>query len=160
MRLQLCAVGRMKAGAERDLFTRYQDRLAAAGRSVALGPVEVAEIEESRARRPEDRRAEEAERLVAAIAPGAVTVLLDEGGKGLSSEAFAARIGVWRDRGVPSVVFLVGGADGHGPAARDRAELSLPHGPKTWPHPNVPHRLMEPLNPAPPIQPGPPYHPG
>jgi 23S rRNA (pseudouridine1915-N3)-methyltransferase len=160
MRLQLCAVGRMKAGAERDLITRYQDRLAAAGRSVALGPVEVAEIDESRARRPEDRRTDEAERLVATVPSGAVAVLLDEGGKGLSSEDFAARIGAWRDRGVPSVAFLIGGADGHGPAARDRVELSLALGPMTWPHQIVRILLMEQLYRAATILAGHPYHRG
>ena len=55
MRLMICAVGRLKAGPERDLVARYAERLNASGRSLALGPLDIIEIDESRARRPEDR---------------------------------------------------------------------------------------------------------
>ena len=58
MRILLIAIGRMKAGPERELFTRYLERAVASARSAGLTGVESREIDESRARRPEDRKAE------------------------------------------------------------------------------------------------------
>jgi 23S rRNA (pseudouridine1915-N3)-methyltransferase len=158
MRLVACAVGRMKAGAERELIARYQERVGAAGRGVALGPLEIVEIDEGRARRPEERRAEEALRLIAAVPPGARVVALDENGSGLTSAAFAARLAAWRDEGAPAAAFLIGGADGHGPAARARAELCLSFGAMTWPHQLVRVMLAEQLYRAATIIAGHPYH--
>ena len=157
MRLMICAVGRLKAGPERDLVSRYAERLNAAGRSLALGPLDIVEIDESRARRPEDRKAEEAGKLLA-VAGSAQIVLLDENGPSLSSEMFAERITSWRDGGVPVLAFLIGGADGHGEAAKSKAALTLSFGKMTWPHQIVRILLAEQLYRAATIIAGHPYH--
>ena len=157
MRLMICAVGRLKAGPERDLVARYAERLNASGRSLALGPLEIVEIDESRARRPEDRKAEEAGKLLAAAGQAQI-VLLDENGPSLSSEAFAEKITAWRDGGVPALAFLIGGADGHGEAAKAKAGLSLCFGKMTWPHQIVRILLAEQLYRAATIIAGHPYH--
>ena len=52
-------------------------------------------------------------------------VLLDERGRQLSSEDFAALLGRWRDEGVREARFRIGAADGHGDAARGSADLLL-----------------------------------
>jgi len=157
MRLTICAVGRLKAGPERDLIARYAERLNAAGRSLALGPLDVVEIEESRARRPEDRKAEEAGKLLVAAGTAAI-VLLDEHGASLASEAFAERITAWRDGGMPALAFLIGGADGHGEAVKAKAALTLSFGKMTWPHQIVRVLLAEQLYRAATIIAGHPYH--
>lgn len=157
MRLSICAVGRLKAGPERDLVQRYVERLEAAGRGLALAPVEIVEIDESRARRPEDRKAEEAGKLLAA-AGSARIVLLDENGPPLSSPQFADRVRAWRDEGSPALAFLIGGADGHGPAALAAASLTLSFGRLTWPHQIVRILLAEQLYRAATIIAGHPYH--
>jgi 23S rRNA (pseudouridine1915-N3)-methyltransferase len=157
MRLMICAVGRLKAGPERDLVARYAERLNAAGRSLALGPLEIIEIDESRARRPEDRKAEEAGKLLS-TAGAAQIVLLDENGPSLSSETFAEKIAGWRDGGVPSLAFLIGGADGHGEAVKTKAGLTLSFGKMTWPHQIVRMLLAEQLYRAATIIAGHPYH--
>jgi 23S rRNA (pseudouridine1915-N3)-methyltransferase len=157
MRLMIGAVGRLKAGPERELCERYLGRLDAVGRSVALGPVSVAEIEESRARRAEDRKAEEGTRLLG-LAGTAALVLLDEGGTSLSSAEFAGRLGRWRDEGTPALAFLIGGADGHGGAVRERAGLVLSFGRLTFPHQIVRILLAEQLYRAATILAGHPYH--
>jgi 23S rRNA (pseudouridine1915-N3)-methyltransferase len=56
VRITLICVGRLKSGPERELFDRYFARLRGMARSVGVADVEVREIDESRARRPEDRR--------------------------------------------------------------------------------------------------------
>ena len=97
-------------------------------------PHELKELQEKRPLKPAQLRAREAELLLAAVPERAVTVALDRGGKMLSSEDFARRLGGWRDDGVASVAFLIGGVDGHGEAVLKCAELKLSFGAMTWPH--------------------------
>ncbi|MFM5949581.1 MAG: 23S rRNA (pseudouridine(1915)-N(3))-methyltransferase RlmH [Novosphingobium sp.] len=85
-------------------------------------------------------------------------VLLDEHGKQMSSEDFAALLGRWRDHGVREVQFLIGAADGHGAAARDKADLLIGFGAMTWPHLMVRAMLAEQLWRATSILAGHPYH--
>jgi 23S rRNA (pseudouridine1915-N3)-methyltransferase len=90
MRLVLLCVGRSKASAERGLSQRYIERANAAGRGVGFTNVELRELDESRARRPLDRKSDEAKAILAALAPGAELVALDEGGELLGSRDFSA----------------------------------------------------------------------
>lgn len=157
MKIVIGAVGRLKAGPERQIAARYQERFDGIGRALALGPLSTIEIDESRARRPDDRKADEAARLLAAVGP-ATLVALDEGGKTLTSEAFARRLAALRDGGTPALAFLIGGADGHGEAARSAASLTLAFGPMTLPHQIVRLILAEQLYRAATILAGHPYH--
>jgi 23S rRNA (pseudouridine1915-N3)-methyltransferase len=134
VRIILAATGRMKAGPERELCDRYVDRAVAAGRQVGFTGVEIREFPESQARQGADRMAEEARAMVSAVPAGAILVLLDERGRAEGSRAFAERIGKARDAAAPAFVLAIGGADGHGPAMRDRADVVLAFGTMTWPH--------------------------
>jgi 23S rRNA (pseudouridine1915-N3)-methyltransferase len=158
MKLLIAAVGRLKDGPERELAARYAERAAQTGRALALGPVEFREIPESRAKRPEDRKREEATALAPVFAAGAVLVALDETGKTLSSSEFAERLGRWRDDGAPSVQFVIGGADGLDPALVKSAALVLGFGRMTWPHQIVRVLLAEQIYRAATILAGHPYH--
>ena len=98
-------------------------------------------------------------------APPSRNVLLDERGPPLSSEAFAALLGRWRDDGVREARFLIGAADGHGDAARAEvgkgegaADLLLGFGAMTWPHMLARAMLAEQLWRATSILAGHPYH--
>lgn len=150
MRLWLAAVGRAKAGPELDLFAQYTRRLSP--------PLTVKEVEEKRPLAVPERRQREADLLLAAVPSGAVVVALDERGQAMGSEAFATRMGRWRDQGVGDLAFLVGGADGHGEAVRARADLLLSFGAMTWPHMLVRAMLAEQLWRAQAILAGHPYH--
>ena len=86
------------------------------------------------------------------------TVLLDERGKQLSSEDFAALLGRWRDEGVREARFLIGAADGHGEAGRAKADLLIAFGAMTWPHMLARAMLAEQLWRATSILAGHPYH--
>ncbi|MBF7013177.1 23S rRNA (pseudouridine(1915)-N(3))-methyltransferase RlmH [Novosphingobium resinovorum] len=85
-------------------------------------------------------------------------VLLDERGKLMSSEEFAALLGRWRDEGVRECRFLIGTADGHGDEARAQADHLLCFGRMTWPHLMVRAMLAEQLWRATAILAGHPYH--
>ncbi len=158
MRIVVAAVGRLKDGPERALLSRYVDRTAAAGRSVALGPVEVREIPESRAATPELRQRDEAERLLGKVRDCPLRVALDVRGKGLSSLDFARWLRDFRDAGEPTIAFLIGGPDGHGDEVRAGARRSISLGSMTLPHGLARIVLAEQIYRAATISSGHPYH--
>lgn len=88
----------------------------------------------------------------------AVTVVLDERGKAMSSMDFARKLEGWRDTGRREARFLIGAADGHGEAQREGADLLLSFGPATWPHLMVRAMLAEQLFRATSILANHPYH--
>jgi 23S rRNA (pseudouridine1915-N3)-methyltransferase len=154
MKITLATVGRMKPGPEQALLGDYLDRAGQAGRALALGPFAVTEIDERKAR----DRAAQSTRLIEAIPPGATAIALDERGKTFSSPEFAKMLATLRDQGAGETVFLIGGADGHDKALRDRADRLLSFGPMVWPHMLARVMLAEQLYRAVSILAGGPYH--
>ena len=152
MRLHIIAVGRLKAGPQRDLAQHYAEHLAA--------PPAIREVEEKRPLPPVELKEREAALLLAAVPKGATIVALDGRGKTLSSEAFAERLARWRDAGVGDLAFLIGGAEGLAAAVRERAQFVLSLGAMTWPHALVRGMLLEQLYRAQQILAGHPYHRG
>ena len=63
-----------------------------------------------------------------AAAENAVTIILDEKGEPLGSQAFARKLEQWRDGGKREARFLIGGADGFDDGARAGADLLLSFG--------------------------------
>ena len=129
MKLTIAAVGRMRSGPEKALVEGYLARVNGAGRALALAPAALIEIDERKAR----GRAAQTARLIEAAGTARI-VALDERGERLSSPEFAALLARFRDRGTAATAFLIGGADGHDPALRDRADRVLSLGPMVWPH--------------------------
>ncbi|QDG74593.1 23S rRNA (pseudouridine(1915)-N(3))-methyltransferase RlmH [Labrenzia sp. PHM005] len=158
MRFSLICIGRMKAGADKDLFDRYLDRARKAGRALGITDVAITELPESRGQRAEDRKADEAKAILQALPSGAKLVVLDENGKNLTSPAFSGRLEAWKDDGIPDIVFAIGGADGHGQEMLARADLKLALGAMTWPHQIARILLAEQIYRAITIQSGHPYH--
>lgn len=154
MRISLCAVGRLRAGAERDLVDDYLKRLDRTGRPLGLGPVAEHEVED----RKGGGMAAEGALLARAIPEGAALCVLDERGKLLSSPEFAEALAGWRDGGRQDAAFVIGGADGVDPALRARADLVLSFGRMVWPHLLVRAMLAEQLYRAATILAGSPYH--
>ncbi|MGO9769603.1 MAG: 23S rRNA (pseudouridine(1915)-N(3))-methyltransferase RlmH [Roseiarcus sp.] len=160
MRLTLIGVGRLKSGPERELFDRYFKRAADLARSQGIAAVELREVEEGRARRAEDRRAEEARAILAATPKGAWLALLDERGAAMTSAQWAAEIGKARDGAAPAYAVVIGGPDGLDPALRSEARTILSFGAMTWPHQLVRAMASEQLYRALSILGGRPYHRG
>jgi 23S rRNA (pseudouridine1915-N3)-methyltransferase len=157
MLITVAAIGKLKAGPERELFDRFLDRASRPGKAIGLTFAE-RELPESRADAAAARKNQEAASLIASVAPGAVLVALDEGGTSLDSAGLSARLASWRDGGKPGVVFAVGGADGHGAALLARADMRLAVGAMTWPHRLARAMLAEQLYRAVTILSGHPYH--
>ncbi len=157
MRVGLFAVGRLKAGPEKDLAARYLDRFAKAGPAIGLEFSRVFEVQESRLPQPEGRKREEAAMLEKALPDGSVLILLDERGKALGSEDFASLIGRYRDDGKRDLMIAIGGADGLDPTS---SPVRIPNlfGKMTWPHQLVRIMAAEQLYRAVTILSGHPYH--
>lgn len=134
MRVTLFAIGRLKAGPERDLSGRYIDRFAKAGGALGLDFARTIEIAESRAPTAEMRKREEAAALERSLPEGAALILFDERGNTPDSPAFAELIAGLRDQGHRDLMLAIGGADGLDPALHARAQAVISFGRMTWPH--------------------------
>lgn len=158
MRLILAAVGKLKDAEERSICDRYAKRLAASGRAVGLGPLDIVELNECRLDTADARKSDEAQRLLKAASAASVRIALDEHGAALSSDAFAKLLSKHADAGVKACAFLIGGPDGHGRDVLDSAQLRLSLGTMTLPHGLARIVLMEQLYRAATILSGHPYH--
>lgn len=154
MRVQICAVGRLRNGPARDLYNDYTTRFDRTGRALALGPAQLIEVADKKG----GGMAAEAALLERAVPDGAVICTLDERGRMCSSPGFADLLAGWRDQGHQNVSFLIGGADGIDPALRARGDASLSFGKMVWPHMLVRVMLAEQLYRAASILAGDPYH--
>lgn len=114
MRLHIVARGRIGRSPEAELVDRYLKRIA--------WPTAVTELPDTGPAKLPDPPTP------------FVTIVLDERGRALASRELAGRLSTWRDAGMREARFLIGAADGHDAATRDRADLLLSFGPATWPH--------------------------
>ena len=158
MRITLFAVGRLKAGPESELTSRYLDRFAKAGGSLGLDFARTVEVVESRAATAELRKKDEAAQLLRSLPDGAALILLDERGKTPDSPGFADLLARLRDDGRRDLVLAIGGADGLDPDLHGRADAVISFGRMTWPHQLVRIMAAEQLYRAVTILAGHPYH--
>jgi 23S rRNA (pseudouridine1915-N3)-methyltransferase len=154
MRVHICAVGRLREGAERMLIDDYLKRFDRTGRALGLGPSGLIEVED----RKRGGMSAEATLLRRAVPTGALLCALDERGKQMSSPDFAAQMGKWCDAGRSDLAFVIGGADGIDPDLRQNADFSLSFGAMVWPHMLVRVMLAEQIYRAATILAGGPYH--
>jgi 23S rRNA (pseudouridine1915-N3)-methyltransferase len=102
--------------------------------------------------------AEEATKFEPAIPKGAKRIVLDAGGRNLTSEEFAAKLATLRDQGAPAAAFIIGGADGLTKETAKAADLTISFGAATFPHQIVRILLAEQIYRAVTILSGHPYH--
>lgn len=146
MRLEVRAIGKIR-GALAELLAEYQKRLGA--------ELVLRDYEAPKGLGGVALQRKEAAFLLAELPPYPV-IALDERGKDEGSEAFAKRFARWQEAG--GATFLLGGADGHDPAVRERADFLLALGQKTWPHLLARVMLVEQIYRARQILAGHPYH--
>ena len=137
MLLHIVARGKIGRSPESELTDRYLKRIP--------WPTKVTELPDRNGILPEP-------------ASNAVTIVLDERGKPLSSMDFAKKLESWRDMGRREARFLIGAADGHEEELRGKADLILSFGPATWPHMLTRAMLAEQLFRATSILANHPYH--
>jgi len=135
--LHIVARGKIGRSPEAELVDRYLKRIA--------WPTKVTELPDRGGKMPD-------------AGTSAVTVVLDQRGKALSSVDLAKVLERWRDDGKREVRFLIGAADGHEERQRASADLLLSFGPATWPHLMARAMLAEQLFRATSILANHPYH--
>jgi 23S rRNA (pseudouridine1915-N3)-methyltransferase len=111
--LHIIARGKIGRTPEAELTERYLKRIS--------WPTKMTELPDRGGMLPE-------------AAANAVTIVLDERGKALSSMELARKLEGWRDTGRRETRFLIGAADGHEEELRGSADLLMSFGPATWPH--------------------------
>jgi 23S rRNA (pseudouridine1915-N3)-methyltransferase len=146
--LRLIAVGKLRNGAEAELFARYNARLRP--------KLVVTEVPEARGAPAEVKR-RESEALLAALPAAAFVAALDPCGKAPDSDELARLLERWLAGGRP-VCFLIGGAEGLDQPTIARADYVLSLGRLTWPHFLARVMLAEQIFRARSIAAGHPYH--
>jgi 23S rRNA (pseudouridine1915-N3)-methyltransferase len=152
MKVSIIAVGKLGQDPENVILQRYIKRIP--------WQVSLQEVAEKRPVKGQERCAREAELLRGKLPKGAFLVALDEKGREYTSEALAAAIDGWRNRGVNNLAFMIGGAGGLDSRLRDSADIVMSLGRMTWPHALVRAMLAEQLYRASAILDGHPYHRG
>jgi len=151
MHVIISAIGKLKKNSpEYEMMNSYLKRIK--------WSVEVKEYEAKKALEGAALKNAEAELLLSGVPARAKKVVLDEHGDTLSSREFAGKIRTWQNNGVENIVFLIGGADGHGKLVRDSADLTLSFGRMTLPHFLMRVVLAEQIYRAQTILSGHPYH--
>jgi 23S rRNA (pseudouridine1915-N3)-methyltransferase len=152
MRIRVVAVGRDRSGLYAPAVEEYAKRIS---RHVRF---EVTEVPEARRHAGTPRaREEEAESILARVGERERLVALDERGEEETSAQFARRVARWLERG-QDIALVVGGADGLGPAVRERAAETLALSRMTLAHRLARLVLVEQLYRALTILRGEPYH--
>jgi len=154
VRYVVLTVGRSERGPFAAAIERYRARLDAAS-----GGVEVRALKASRLASAAERRAADAETLLAAArAVGGRTVLLDERGRAFDTAALAAHVAELELRGESRLTLLVGAADGVDERARSEVDAVWSLSPLTLPHELALVVLLEQLYRVASLASGHPYH--
>ena len=104
-------------------------------RAAKLARFDVVEVRDEPLDRgtPAEVRSREGERVLRA-AEGWRLVLLDATGDAVTSAGLAERVSAWEEQPPQRTAFAIGGAEGHGPDVRARADAVLSLGAITLPH--------------------------
>lgn len=129
MRITLIAVGRLKEPYWRDAAAEYLKRLR------PYATIDVVEVPDRDVTADERGALKvEAEGILRAVPDGAHVVVLEIGGKQLTSEGFSAWLELAGVEGRSSVAFIIGGAAGLDASVLSRANERLSLGAMTLPH--------------------------
>ena len=129
MRIHILVVGKSKDAALAEAAQEYERRAA------RYWPMSVVEVREEPARGKDTGvvRAKEAERLLGRVPEEATVVACTEGGRSMTSTAFAQWLQQRREEG-RDVAILIGGAFGLGDEVASKSSMTLSLAPWTLPH--------------------------
>lgn len=122
-----------------ETYTSYNQRLNKA-QQVEL--IEISPIVRNKSINSSKAKELEAQKLIAAIKPNELVVLLDEKGKSFSTKKLAATIQNWQMQG-KNIAIIIGGADGVSHEVKQIAQIKWSLSELTFPHPLVRIILIE-----------------
>ena len=154
MRMRLISVGERMPSWVAEGFAEYRKRLS---RELPIELVEIPLGNRGKGRDPMRAINDEGAAVLSALGGDTHVVALDGAGKTWSSEQLATQLAAWRMQG-RDLAILIGGPDGHAPAALERSQQRWSLGPLTLPHMLVRLIVVEQLYRAATILAGHPYH--
>ena len=154
MNIIVRAAGIIKSGPERVLIDDYLNRASVVGRNIGIPNISESAVDIRSAK----SRGVETNTILSVTKPGDVLVVLDKRGKALTSRQIAKQIANWRDDGISTLVFAIGGADGFEPSALPSSAVKWQLGKIVWPHKLVRVMITEQIYRALSILAGTPYH--
>ncbi len=134
MNINIICVGKLKEKYLRDAAAEYQKRLGRYCR------IQIRELKEARlaenasAAEEEEVKSEEGKNILKTLSSSSFVIALDIGGKEISSEQLAEKIGSLAGMGESTVDFLIGGSLGLSDEVKKRADFRLSFSPMTFPH--------------------------
>jgi len=155
MRLKLIFVGRTRKNYLSRGVSEYLDRIK------AYLPAEKIIIKETKVRNEKEAdkiKTRDTARLMAGLKKDDVFVLLDPGGRSMTSPELARWLKKQINQGRSAIVFGLGGPLGFGPDARERADMVLSLSKMTFTHEMSRLILLEQIYRALTINAGHPYH--
>ena len=154
MRWTIMAFGKLKEPYWQQATAEYLKRLG------PYRPVELVELPDEKVDEGRERQAmqREAERVSAALRPGAYLITLWERGEQVDSVGLSRKLEALDHEGYREVVFVIGGANGIDPDLLARADWKLGLSKLTMPHQMARLFLVEQLYRAERIRRGEPYH--
>jgi 23S rRNA (pseudouridine1915-N3)-methyltransferase len=155
VKLLLLTLGKTDSPHLRILIEDFSRRL---NRYLPFELVEIPDLKKKSKGDPGLVREGEAREILKRIQPGDAIWLLDERGKEYSSREFAARLQKGMNSGPKRLVLIIGGAYGHGPSLKQRADTSISLSKMTFNHQVVRLMAVEQLYRAFTILKGEPYH--
>lgn len=154
MRLTLVTIGRSREKSVRALIENYTQRLGHYAR------FEHVVVPDGHKGDRDSVRAQQSKALLAAVPSRAKIVILDERGRSWTSDALAKQIDRDALHGDSHWALLIGGAEGHDPSLRERADYLWSLSDLTLPHDLATIVVVEQLYRAMTILRGEPYHRG
>lgn len=154
MHIRLLAVGDRQPSWVDNAFGIYSERYP---REWRFRLDTIATVRRNKSNQSRQAMARESEQILARLASTEQVVLLDEGGKQLTSASLAARLTEWQRDG-NDLCFVIGGPDGVSDACRERADFTWSLSQLTLPHGMVRVLFAEQLYRAWSLQAGHPYH--
>ncbi len=130
MQIDLIAVGKRMPDWIDAAINEYKKRLPA---HLNFSIKEITPADRKRKNSIEQYRHQEEERLMSAIKPDSLLIMLDEHGKQFDSNAFANKLGDWIDHN-QTVSLIIGGADGFSSAFKKKSHLLWSLSALTFPH--------------------------
>lgn len=149
MRYHLIAIGQVKRGPLADACAFYEARLA------RYAKLDITELKEAKGD-PKDVQQQESDALLKHSS--GFVIALDEKGKTRTSMQLAAHITALETRSISQVSLLIGGAEGHSNALKQRVDESWRLSTFTMPHELARVVLLEQLYRIETIRAGHPYH--
>ncbi|MEQ8426588.1 MAG: 23S rRNA (pseudouridine(1915)-N(3))-methyltransferase RlmH [Gammaproteobacteria bacterium] len=131
MQIDLIAVGKRMPDWIESACSEYLKRLP---KQVQLSVLEINPANRTRKNSVDNFKQQEEQRILEAIKPDSMLIVLDEGGQPVSSKGLANKLGTWIDN-QQAVSVVIGGADGLSERLKNDANetwslsgLTLPHG--------------------------------